>query len=148
MCMVVSFHLISLLLLVSPRHPASYFMVSTAIARILFNDKPMKRMGLIPWLTGPGTLKNALILSFGGNGYPQAGEYIGKSNRSMSILGSPKDAKQSKYVGRCKVREANKEDEAAMDMPHYLKARSKQGRPNYTCRVQIMKDSKSFLASM
>lgn len=123
-------------------------MVSTAIARILFNDKPMKRMGMIPWLTGPGTLKNALILSFGGNGYPPAGKYIGKSNRSMTILGSTKDAKQSKYVGRCIIRNANIEDEAAMDMPHYLTKRGKQGKPNYTCRVQIMKDSKSFLAGI
>ena len=123
-------------------------MVSTAIARIIFNAKPMKRMGMIPYLTGPGTLKSALILSFGGNGYPQAGEYIGKSNRSMTMLGSAKDARQSKYVGRCIVRDANKGDEAAMDMPHYLNKIGKQGRPNYTCRVQIMKDSKSFLATL
>ena len=100
----------------------------------------MLRHNNIPVLTGPGALKNALITSFGGNGYPVEGEYIGRSNRSMTMLGSRIHARRSKYVGRGAVRNAAKGDEEAMNMTHYLDKSSSTSVPRHTCRVQIMKD--------
>ena len=125
--------------LVSPHHPASYFMVSATIQRIIFNDKSMNSHGLTPVLTGPGGLKHALVRSFGGSGYPAEGEYIGRSNRSMTILGSRRDARRSKYVGRCIVRNAAKGDEEAMNMTHYLDM-GRSNVPRHSCRVKIMKE--------
>ncbi|GFH59900.1 hypothetical protein CTEN210_16376 [Chaetoceros tenuissimus] len=125
---------------ISPHHPASYFMLSAAIQRIIFNDKPMNSQGITPILTGPGGLKHAIVRSFGGSGYPMPGTYIGRSNRSMAILGSRRDARQSRYVGRCIIRNAAKGDEAAMNMTHYLDKSSRTSIPRHTCRLKIMKD--------
>lgn len=127
---------------VSPKHPASYFMVSAAIERILFclnNLKPLKKTAFI---TGPGALKSSLITSFVGNGYYFYGaEYIGKADRNMTIIGSFKDAKRGKYVGRSRVRSRKGQDEeSVMEMPHYMKASTKdKEQRKYSCRIELMK---------
>lgn len=116
-------------------------MVSATIQRIIFNDKSMNAHGLTPILTGPGALKHAIVRYFGGSGYPTPGTYIGRSNRSMTIKGSRRDARQKRFVGRSAVRNAAKGDEGAMNMTHYLDKSSRTSVPRHTCRVKIMKDT-------
>ena len=59
----------------------------------------------------------------------------------MTIIGSFKDAKRGKYVGRSRVRSRKGQDEeSVMEMPHYMKASTKdKEQRKYSCRIELMK---------
>lgn len=115
-------------------------MVSATIQRIMHMLNDLNALKQTPVITGPGALKNALITSFGGSGYYKKGDYIGKGDRNMTIIGSISDAQFAKYVGRSRLRDGKDEEGSAMEMPHYLKGstQDKEHR-TYSCRVELMR---------
>lgn len=116
-------------------------MVSATIQRIYYVLNSLNKLKKTAFITGPGALKASIMTSFGGNGYyTKGGEYIGKADRNMTMIGSFKDAKRAKYVGRSRLRTGKHDDESAMGMPHYMKGATKaKEKRQYSCRVELMR---------
>jgi len=115
----------------SPHHPVMYFMVMTTIERLLLLTSISNQY--VPFITGPGATKTAVIKAFG-TGYPTKGHYVGVYNRTMTVVGSPNEARQGLYLRRDSVRKANQYK--LMNMTHYNnKERLKQKQ--HSCFLEI-----------
>jgi len=102
---------------VSPHHPVMYFALQNAIDRLLdVNDVHLQK---VPFVTGPGALKAAVIDTIGGDGYPEKGEHVGVEGRNITIIGSRKDAIKKQYIDRHCVHIDNDEDFSLMNMTRY-----------------------------
>lgn len=117
-------------------------MSSYALEALLLNDKPLRRRGVAPFTTGPRACKNGIIMSIGGNGYPEKGDYPGNYNRNITMIGSPREARQRKYLARSVARAASPEDEQKMGMEHYQGATTVE-LPTHSCEVQMLMDLQS-----
>ena len=76
-----------------------YFALSIAIENLF--DHSLHNRGRTFVVTGPNALKIATIAHTNStNGYISAGTYIGKSNRSLTIIGSRNHAKYRLFIAR------------------------------------------------
>jgi hypothetical protein len=66
---------------------------------------------------------------------PPAGNYVGVSNRNVTMVGSPLAAKKGVYCHRSNV--YNGGDLGSMNMTHYLKI-GKTREHQYSCRYVIL----------
>ena len=89
----------------------------------------------VPFVTGPGATKAAVISSIG-NGYPTKGEYAGVNGRSVTVVGSRNTAGQ--FVSRKFAGAA--QDLGKMNMTHYSN-KDKNPAPLHSCFMEIYKNS-------
>jgi len=74
-----------------------------------------------------------------GNGYPVAGIYSGINNRTITMVGDRKSAKQRLYHGRDTALGGNTskvEEMEKMDMPHYMGKTGRFGK-DHTCMTEL-----------
>ena len=122
----------------SPHHPVAYFMMSHALDNLFSSPRPLFRRAAAPFITGPRACKNGVMMSIGGNGYPQHGEYHGVYDRNITIIGSRQDARQGKYLRRGNARKVSPaDDEKKMGMEHYQGPTDVQ-LPSHKCHEQIL----------
>ena len=122
----------------SPHHPVMYFMVHATITRLL--DTSSIKHQYVPFVTGPGATKAAVITAIGGSGYFSKGEYVGVNNRNVTIVGSRREAKKGRYVQRDSVRK--KAELSRMNMTHYDGASKTIQGKSHSCFLEIYKKSK------
>jgi len=119
----------------SPHHPIMYYMVNTCIQRLL--DIKSIRSQYIPFVTGPGATKNAMI-HFMGEGYPKQGEYRGLFiNRNVTMIGNPQSSKRGVFVKRDSTGAVKAADILKMNMTHFSSAKVKQLAKTYSCLSDI-----------
>ncbi len=118
-----------------------YMTVKTAIDRLL--DITSIKTQFVPFVTGPGAVKNGIVRTIGGNGYPTAGEYLGLSNRNVTIIGSGKMARASRYIRRDSIRKAGQYQK--MNMTHYNGASTAVGGKTHSCYAEIYKNAKTIV---
>ena len=81
----------------------------------------------VPFVTGPAAIKCATITTIE-NGYPSRGEYHLKGyNRTITVVGSRRDAKNGVYLQRNFVKGRGAAD-AKMGMVHYAKKKPRDGQ--------------------
>jgi hypothetical protein len=125
----------------SPRHPFLYECVSMLLSRLL--AEPLVGKQYVPFSTGPGTTKNAMILFMrarGESGMYQktpAGHYVGLHNRSVTVVGTRRTGNQ--WVVRAAVSGRDKSTGyAQMGMKHFSQS---QGLPqafvNESCHAHL-----------
>jgi len=120
---------------VSPRHPVSYFMLSSAIERLLKMSSNLSKRRLAPQITGPGACKTGIIGHIGGNGYNPEGTYTGVSNRQITIFGNSWNASNGDIILRGSV-EPNEEILSQMNMSHYHH-NTKERSPTHSCLAEL-----------
>lgn len=120
----------------SPHHPLMKLAVNSAISRVM--EVTSVKNQYVPFVTGPGATKSAMI-RFMGNGYPKRGVYHGTNdpNRTVTIVGDPKAARQGHYVRRNTKNVNKKEGMGAMDMPHWSHKKNTQDLPDISCVALI-----------
>ncbi len=64
-------------------------------------------------------------MSFIGNGYPDAGNYTGTHNRTMTVVGSKNIKRYKKFVWRDKLESVKKKEYPKMNMTHFHDAKNK-----------------------
>ena len=121
----------------SPRHPLMYLSVLHTLHRLL----EVENIGMqyVPFVTGPGALKNAFISFMEAKGTKtyhkvRPGSYTGIANRTVRAVGTR--ATSNYYVKRNSLPGKEKSDGyAAMGMKHF----SKSGEPqrNKSCFVHL-----------
>jgi hypothetical protein len=72
-----------------------------------------------------------------GHDYPTEGKYVGVSNRTITMVGSPLKAKRGVYCFRGVIR-SSEENLSDMNMTHYLNHKKTQNDKKYSCRHQII----------
>jgi hypothetical protein len=101
-----------------------YNMVKVTIHRLL--DVSSIKNQYVPFVTGPGATKSGVIWTIGGSGYPTKGEYAGVHGRNVTIVGSPQECRQRKYVWRDSVSKGS--ELKHMNMTHYGNAKNEGGK--------------------
>jgi hypothetical protein len=123
----------------SPRHPFLHLCVSVLLGRLLW--QPSVGNQYVPFSTGPGTTKNAMIQFMRGQGneYQKtpAGHYVGLHNRSVTVVGT-------RGTGRLWViRESiggqdKRKGYAQMNMKHFSQSkRLPQAFVNESCHAHL-----------
>jgi mannosyltransferase OCH1-like enzyme len=130
---------IFILFTASPHHPVMYFMVHAAITRLL--DTPSIKHQYVPFVTGPGATKMAVMTAIGGSGYFSKGEYVGVNNRNVTIVGSRREAQKGRYVHRDSISK-KAEELSQMNMTQYEEARDDIQGKSHSCFLEIYKKSK------
>jgi len=119
----------------SPHHPLAYFTVSVTIGRLMLLANTLSKTQMIPFITGPGAVKSAMVSNIG-DAYPQQGKYVGVSNRTITMVGSPEEAKRGVYCNRSKVK-VTEEYLDIMNMTHYLNHKKRKRDKTFSCRHAI-----------
>lgn len=115
-----------------------YFALSIAIERLI--DHSLHNTGRTFVVTGPNALKIATIAQTNStNGYLSAGTYIGKSNRSVTIIGSRNHAKYRLFIARDHAKD--KKNGHLMKMPHYFGDVKNISKilSQHTCREELIR---------
>lgn len=118
----------------SPKHPLLYLSVLQVFARLM----EVETIGTqyVPFVTGPGALKNAFIRFMGlmEGGQVKEGRYVGHNNHTITVVGSKRHA--NKYVQRESISGADKRNGySLMGMKHF----GKSARPslNISCFLHL-----------
>ena len=75
-----------------------------------------------------------------GNGYPVEGNYTGISNRTVTVVGDKRTAKQHAYIIRQSIKSFSDELKK-MNMTHYKNKGESNGMPNHSCKFEMNKIS-------
>lgn len=121
--------------IVSPHHPLAYFMMSATIERIIMMARELDRARQAAEITGPAAVKVAMMATIG-NGYPAEGNYVGTSNRSVTVVGDKRTAKQGKYLIRQSV-ESFLDELKKMNMTHYKTRGESNGKADHSCQREM-----------
>jgi hypothetical protein len=114
----------------SPHHPVMYFMVSTTIERLLMVDNITNQY--IPFVTGPGATKTAVIKQIGTSGYPTKGLYLGVHNRTLHMVGGKGELNFIRQDSIKKQHELGK-----MNMTHYSNKATLLHKKEHSCFLEI-----------
>jgi hypothetical protein len=124
----------------SPRHPFLHLCISQVLIRLMGTE--FVGTQYVPYVTGPGATKSAMILFMrdqGVNKYGRvpAGHYVGLHNRSVTVVGSPPTSKN--WVVRNTVTGRNKnEGYAQMGMTHFSESKGlPQASVNESCHAHL-----------
>ena len=116
-------------MIASPRHPVMYHAIQHTIARLM--DVKSIAGQNVPFVTGPGAIKCAHITTIE-KGYPSRGTYeIYDYNRTITVVGSRRDARNGLYLQRNFVKGRGAAD-AKMGMLHYSKQKPREGQKKKT----------------
>jgi hypothetical protein len=121
----------------SPKHPLAYFSVLQTLHRLL--DVTNVGNQYVPYVTGPGALKNAFIIFMeaqgtGMDGKVKAGFYQGVGNRSVTVVGSRR--RSNRYIIRQSILPKDKKaGYEAMGMKHFSKTKNEQ--QNTSCFIYL-----------
>jgi len=113
----------------SPKHPIMYHAIHHTIQRLL--EVTSISGQYVPFVTGPGAIKCGAITAIG-HDKPVAGTYqVPGHNRTVTVVGSRKKARQGAFLQRSIVDEKGKRSDAdaKMGMIHYS-TRRKNGKKN------------------
>ena len=118
----------------SPHHPVMYFMVTTAIERLL--DVGKIPFQYVPFVTGRGTLLG--VKKAFGDRQPKKGHHVGVYNRTMTVVGSRDLARSGMYLIRESMGQVQerKDDYGLMNMTHYDN-RKKLAQKSHSCFSEI-----------
>jgi hypothetical protein len=120
----------------SPRHPIMYLSVLQVFHRLFDVEDIAKQY--VPFVTGPGALKNAFIkfmLPEKRDGTVEEGRYVGAANRSITVVGTRRDS--NKYVRRESVFGHQKANAyAQMQMTHFSKVAADKSL-NLPCQFHL-----------
>jgi hypothetical protein len=122
----------------SPRHPLLYLSVLQVFHRLLEVDSVGGQY--VPYVTGPGALKNAFIRFMGGSadGYVEAGRYVGHENRSVTVVGARRTGDD--FVRRNPMRPKVKGNGyALMGMKHFSSAQEEAR--NLSCFLTLYNEA-------
>ncbi len=148
---------------VSPHHSLSYMAVQNAIQR-LFNEQNIVQQ-YVPYVTGPGALKWAMVslwwfirynvalstslteLSFqstkkhftAGDAYLKEGTHPTFDGKTITLVGNRTAAMQRRFINRSSVK--NRDNYHLMNMTHYNYAGRQQGLPRRPC-VEVLYNSR------
>jgi len=86
-------------------------------------------------ITGPASVKVAMMADIG-NGYPAKGNYTGISNRTVTLVGDKRAAKQHAYIIRQSVK-SFLDELKKMNMTHYKNKGESNGMPNHSCKLEM-----------
>ena len=125
--------------LVSPHHPLAYFMMSATMERIITMARELNKQKQAAEITGPAAVKVAMMANVG-NGYPVEGNYTGISNRTVTVVGDKRTAKQHAYIIRQSIKSFSDELKK-MNMTHYKNKGESNGMPNHSCKFEMNKIS-------
>jgi hypothetical protein len=119
----------------SPKHPLMYLSVHQVFTRLL--ETNIIGTQYVPFVTGPGALKNAYIRFMGQNtdGTVREGRYVSPgNNRSVTVVGSKRHSNQ--YVRRGSVKQIHKKrGYTLMGMKHF--SRSEDPSLNISCYLHL-----------
>lgn len=125
----------------SPKHPLLYLCVMQVFHRLMNVEAVGTQY--VPFVTGPGALKNAFIqfMSGGsGGGRVQAGHYTGHNNRTVTVVGTKMNS--DRYVQRESIAgHAKRRGYREMGMSHFSSA----GQPtlNISCFLKLFDETTS-----
>jgi len=112
---------------ISPHHPLMYFAVNIAMAR-LFEEKNIVQQ-YVPYITGPGALKAAMMFTVG-DGYPTNGTHSGIYDRNVTMIGHRSQAKAREFINRGSV---SNHEYREMNISHYSFAGRQKDKPRKPC---------------
>jgi Glycosyltransferase sugar-binding region containing DXD motif len=105
----------------SPRHPLMFIAVQQVFSRLLETDSIGDQY--VPFVTGPGALKNAYIRFMGrtSGGKVTQGIHTSPTNRSITVVGNQRDS--DRYIRRESMRPIHKKrGYQLMGMTHFSRA--------------------------
>ena len=115
----------------SPHHPLAFFAVTSAMHRLFEENNIVQQY--VPYITGPGALKSAMIETIG-NGMPKMGTYNGINNRTVTMVGNRSTARNLDFINRGSV---SNHEYPMMDMTHYSYAGRQEDKPRKPC-LQVL----------
>ena len=123
----------------SPRHPFLHLCVSILLTRLMDTDNVSTQY--VPFVTGPGTTKNAMLRFMRDTEKTKyqktpAGHYVGLQNRSVTVVGGRASGQQ--WVVRESIRRGVKlEGYAQMGMEHFAAKKKGKNKVKESCHAHL-----------